>query len=736
MTNRLRAALGGTTAAVAGLAIAATAFVAPAAATVSTPNLIAPTPGATQINLLGFNDFHGRILTADKLAATIFTSQAAFGAANSIVLSNGDNVGASLFESSILNDQPALDQLNVMGVQSNTVGNHEFDKGAADAQGRIQSATNGADLAANVTAPDGSKPFGEFALFTVQGKTVAIIGAVTQETTALVSPDGVAGWTFGDPVAAVNDVAARLTDGNPANGEADILVASYHEGGPETSTSLADNLANSTFAHLANDTSAKVSAIFTAHTHQKYAYDAPVGATTRPIVQAGNYAEHLAQVVLTIDANGKVTAAESSIVPAMNPIPAALANDPRILQIQGIRDAAVAQSNVLGAEIVGKQSGDISRAKTGTGGEDRANASSLGDVVATSMLESITAAGRATPQIALMNPGGLRADLLNNDGVITYKEAATVLPFANNLSVATVTGAQLKQILEEQWQRAEKPNDPAPSRPYLQLGVSDGFTYTYDESRPMDDRITGMYLNGVAIDPAASYGVAAPTFLTAGGDNFRGFRQASKIADTGMIDLDAFVNWIKAETAADAAGVVPNQTRNGFQVAGFPTAAPIACGDSATFTVSRFDQGSLGAIVNTELVASASVISSTGEKSIIEVGRAAVTTPNTAELTITIPSDFATDTFDILIEAKSSGSYVILPLAVECAAVPTTTAPASAPAETTWSTITPPATPSAAEGGLASTGADSFALFGGIAAALTIIALGGVLLLRRRHGAE
>ena len=66
-----------------------------------------------------------------------------------------------------------------------------------------------------------------------------------------------------------------------------------------------------------------------------------------------------------------------------------------------------------------------------------------------------------------MNPGGVRADLLyGTDGTVTFAQAATVLPFGNNLKAADYTGAQFKQILEEQWQ------PEGVSRPFLALGLS------------------------------------------------------------------------------------------------------------------------------------------------------------------------------------------------------------------------------------------------------------------------
>ena len=89
-----------------------------------------------------------------------------------------------------------------------------------------------------------------------------------------------------------------------------------------------------------------------------------------------------------------------------------------------------------------------------------------------------------------MNPGGLRADMVGNTpagypATVTYKQAANVQPFANTLVNMDLTGAQIETVLEQQWQPA------GASRPFLRLGISEGFTYTYD---PAAHEVTGMWL--------------------------------------------------------------------------------------------------------------------------------------------------------------------------------------------------------------------------------------------------
>lgn len=721
----------------------ALALPAAASASVDTPELITPTAGTTQLNLIGFNDFHGRILDAERFAATVLQAQQGFGEDNSLVLSNGDAVSASVFESAIQKDAPTIDALNALGVDSFTVGNHEFDHGYDDAIGRIQNATNGPDLAANVTDSTGAHPFDEYAIFDVNGTTVAVIGAVTQETPALSSPDSVAGLTFGDPVEAVNRVAAQLTDGDASNGEADVLIASYHEGGPQSDVPLDENEKSAVFAHIVNDTDASVAAIYTAHTHQTYAYDAPIPGQsgTRPVVQAGSYAGYIGQVVLTLDADKKVTASSSSVVPtlAADAIPDDLKSDPRVQQVAQIVADAVAKSDVLGSEVVGTQTGDITRAKqyeegsitvdpaTGvTSGtvsvpDDRANASNLSDLVAQSMVEVINARGNAHADLALMNPGGVRADLINDDGKITYKEAATVVPFANDLNVVTVTTETLKATLEQQWQR--NVDGSIPSRPYLQLGLSNDFSYTYDSTRPEGDRITSMWLKGAALAPGQTWQVAMSSFLAAGGDNFRALLDNEGNQSVGIIDTDAFPAWFRMVSGDTGIAITPDNHRNGVELRGLVAGSQLVCEQPTEVTLSGFDLASLGYVQNSEVTA---MLMPKASDNVQIIGTATVdgAAPNTVTLSLDVPASWPVGETWVSFVFGPSETTVKVPVTVDCAVAPTPV---------------PTAVPSnpAPKPTLAATGSDgSQALTIGIIAVVVIVAGGAALIIARLRRAR
>ncbi len=259
----------------------------------------------TQVNLVGINDFHGRIdANTVRFAGTVEQVRAQYGERNSLFISNGDNIGASVFASSYFGDKPTIDVLNALELKASAAGNHEFDKGANDLTDRVDGLADFPYLAANVFA-DGKPLLQEYAIFEVDGVRVGVIGAITESTPTLVTPSGIQGIEFREPVAEVNRVVAEIDD------QVDVIVAQYHEGsgaGQATTTLEQAVAAGGPFAKIVNETSPEVDAIFTGHTHQLYAWDAPIPGRegTRPIVQTGNYGENVGQIVLDVDAQGDV----------------------------------------------------------------------------------------------------------------------------------------------------------------------------------------------------------------------------------------------------------------------------------------------------------------------------------------------------------------------------------------------------------------------------------------------
>ena len=637
----------------------------------------------TTLNLLAFNDFHGRIATAspDTVAffGTIEAARQAAGEDKTLLISSGDNVGASLFPSAVQDDNPTIDLLNAMDLDSSTVGNHELDRGWDDLTGRLTERSDFPYLAANLyTAGTTTAALPEYALFEKDGVTVAVVGAVTDDLPSLVGTEVFKNVTVGDPVEAVNRVTDQLSDGNPANGEADVVVASYHEGASVSAPKTLDEaLDNKAFANIVNNTSPEVDAIFTAHTHQNYVYDAPIAGTdrTRPVIESGSYAALVGQVQLTVDTTepfrpgnnegkGKgatkyqdykgtvcsYTAANLPVKPTAD-VPALVAAYPRVAAVQGIVKDTLAQAAIIGSRVIATSTAPVTRGLNASGSLDnRAAESTMSDMVAQMFYDTLS---NGDPNfIGVQNPGGTRADL--PQGEISYATAAAVLPFANTLMTTQITGAQVKTMLEQQWQT--NADGSTPSRAYLQLGLSSNVTYTYDESRPAGDRITSISVNGKPIDPAATYTVGSGNFLITGGDNFRVLAQGSNTRDTGASDLAAWVDWLTAKGT-----ISPDYARQAVSVS--PTPTTLAAGQATTFTVGApqgtaqtdtLDIRSTGAPANTQLVATLNGV---------QVGSAPVTNGQ-ASITVTVPAGTPSGSAVLVLTASPSGTTVSIPVTI------------------------------------------------------------------------
>ncbi|MFD3443321.1 ExeM/NucH family extracellular endonuclease [Microbacteriaceae bacterium 4G12] len=623
------------------------------------------------VNLLNINDFHGRIdQNTVNFAATVESLRQAGGEDETLFLSAGDNIGASLFASASQQDEPTIDVLNALELRTSAVGNHEFDQGFADLTGRVADSADWNYLGANVYEKGTQTPaLQEYELFEVDGLTVAVIGAVTQETPTLVSPAGIADLDFGDPVEAVNRVAAELTE----SGTADVIIAEYHEGaavGITGGSSLEEQLtdADSAFTSIVTETSAEVDAIFTGHTHQQYAWDAPVPGEpgqTRPILQTGSYGEFIGQIVLSFDTGsddiGAYAQANVPRIPAPADAAAAeqqraafLAAFPRVAEVSTIVEAALAEAEVIGSQPVGEITVDITRAYSAPGQENRGAESTLGNLVADSLVASLSDPNLGGAEIGVVNPGGLRADLgfapsgEEGPGVVTFAEANAVLPFVNNLWTTTLTGAQFKTVLEQQWQRDAAGN--VPSRPFLALGLSDNVEYTWDDTRPEGDRITGIWVDGQPIDPARGYRIGSFNFLLQGGDNFREFANGTDTRDSGLVDRDAWISYITANSPLS-----PSFDRRGVRVTDVPTGT-LAAGASGTVSVSNLDLTSLGSPVNTEI--SAAFEGSAAAPVVSPV------TAGAATAAFTVPSDVSGNAV-LVLTARESGTEVRIALTVE-----------------------------------------------------------------------
>ncbi|MCM3504159.1 bifunctional metallophosphatase/5'-nucleotidase [Curtobacterium sp. ODYSSEY 48 V2] len=631
------------------------------------PSAALAAEGDTTIDLYNVNDFHGRIaqsISKDSAGAPAPRDGDAAGAATlagaleqlrgadpstSAFVSSGDNIGGSTFESFIQDDQPTIDVLNQMDLSVSAIGNHELDKGQDDLRDRVIGgqgegvrAAQWDYVSANILdSATGEPAFQPYSIQEISGKRVGFIGATVDLVgQGLVAPDGIAGLEMGDITTEVNKVAAQLTDGDTANDEADVLVLLVHDGA-ESPAEVAPG-DDSDFARAVHGVTPKVSAILSAHTHQTYAYSVvPTGGTVaRPVIQTGSYGFNLGHVELTVAADGTVTAATPE---NLRLVDGTYTPDPAV---QTTVDAAVQEADRLGAVELGTVDRDLQRAVQSNGSENRGGESTLGNFVAEVQRDQTQRQGS---QIAFMNPGGLRADIAS--GAVTYKEAAVVQPFANTLVVLDLTGDQIRRALEQQWQPSTA------SRPFLKLGVSEGFSYTYDPLATAGERITGMTLDGDPIASDRTYKVTVNSFLATGGDNFAAFKDAAAKQDSGTVDLEAQVQYFRAHPTV---AVQEDQRAVGVRVSEAP-AGGFGPGDdvridlsSLTFSNAADQGGTVSVSAGGQELASAEV-DTTVVDTTDEQGR--------ATLAFTVPGTPAADT--------------------EPTAVPTAAARAAAPTATT-----------------------------------------------------
>ena len=170
---------------------------------------------------------------------------------------------------------------------------------------------------------------------------------------------------------------------------------------------------------------------------------------------------------------------------------------------------------------------------------NEAGESALGDIVADAQLAATSTEANGGAVAAFTNPGGLRADIAaKDDGAVTYGDLFASQPFRNQLVTLSLSGNQIKTMLEQQWLD--------PKRPRI-LQVSKGFSYAWDDSRPFGERVAAasMSLNGERVDPAKTYRVTVNNYLSEGGDGFTALKEGTA-QQVGIYDADALYAYFQA----------------------------------------------------------------------------------------------------------------------------------------------------------------------------------------------
>lgn len=516
----------------------------------------APVPAAVDIQLVALNDFHGNLEASkynDKPAGAtsqpvqaggIDTIAAALQAwrkedSELLLVGAGDLVGASPAMSSMWADEPSIEAMNLLGLRASSVGNHEFDQGRQELlrqqRGgcvsprpekacKFTPAFGGAKfpyLAANVLDSATGKAFlPAYRIEQVKGVKLGLVGAVLKDTASMVLASGIAGLRFVDEAEAINKAIPEMR----AQG-ATVFVVLIHEGGhagepfdqPDCST------LKGPIVDIVKRLDPAIRLVITGHTHTGFLCK----VDGRVVTQAEMGGHLLSRIHLKVDpASGAVQdIAVRNVVMRPGEYPA----EPHMAAyLQTIRD----RSGAALARPVARVAVPSVTREHGEAGE-----SPLGDLVADSVLEATRALGA---QIGFMNTGGMRRDLDVADRLTaTYGEAQAVLPFGNTLVLMDLSGAQLRALLEQQWLRPGGAPDSI-------LQVSKGFSYRWNGELPRGQRVVrgSVKLDGVPLDDAKTYRVAANNFLAEGGDNFPAFARAANKADTNIRDVDAFIAYL------------------------------------------------------------------------------------------------------------------------------------------------------------------------------------------------
>jgi 5'-nucleotidase len=577
-------------------------------------------PRTLTVKIIGLNDFHGNLQSPGTFGENLGIPAAqrpAVGGAeylgayvarlkaqnkHNVVVGAGDFIGASPLISALFFDEPTVEVMNRIGLDFNSVGNHEFDKGSAELQ-RLQHGgckiTNGAQdpgtcqgamvgtptpfegaqfkwLSANVVSTATGKPLlPAVGIKQFRGVRVAFIGMTLKATPTIVTPAGVAGLEFRDEADTVNALVPHLRRRG-----VEAIVVLVHQGGFQSS-GLADingcdgNLAGSDLAKITARFDNAVDLVISGHTHAAYNCSASTvdvtsanGVVTRtprptglpnakgrliPVTSASAFGRVLTDIDVTIDRRSRditAVAATNRLVDRTDAaINTAIDADPALRNLVAAYNGLVSP---IANAVIGSTTATLAR------GADAAGNAPAGELIADSQLAATAPATFGAATIAFMNPGGVRADFTfagsaagEGDGNITYGEAFTVQPFGNSLVTLTLSAQELKNLLEQQFVGCRGQVTQRLLIPAV------GLKYQWDAAKACDARISDLRIvnaNGAVIDqivdatgavltPAKTYRVTVNSFLATGGDGFTTLANGSDRVG-GAQDIDALTAYL------------------------------------------------------------------------------------------------------------------------------------------------------------------------------------------------
>ncbi|MEV0597038.1 bifunctional metallophosphatase/5'-nucleotidase [Nonomuraea cavernae] len=540
-------------------------------------------PKTVPVRLLALNDFHGNLeppggssgRMVDESGATVDAGGAAFVAThmkahadkNTIAVAQGDLIGATPLVSAAYHDEPSVEFMGKIGLKVAAVGNHEFDEGYTELRRIMKGGCHPVDgcspagkwkgaafdyVGANVLFKNPNEKTDALAALGTSGQVkklladwgvpalppvsvkwmngvpIGFIGLVTRTTPNIVTAEGIKNLKFADEVKAAN-VASKLL--KLLGVKAQVVLV--HEGDQVTAGQSPDACSAVPGAgnRIATQVDSEIDVVLSGHSHQAYLCTVkdPAGQN-RLYSQGGSFGRVITQVDLQVNVKTR-DVDRSSVVADNHVVTRTVTPDPEISAfVQTWKDRVAPVAN----KPVGTISADLTNTATPSG------ESPLGNLIADGQLAATTTGGNA--QIALMNPGGIRNSLNyagspagEGDGVVTYGEAFAVQPFNNLMQVVTLTGAQLKTVLEQQFTGG--PNNQAFTKI---LQPSANLTYTYSRSAAWGAKVSDIRIDGTPVTDTQSIRVAANNFLVGGGDAFLAFTEGTDVW-SGPLDIDAFV---------------------------------------------------------------------------------------------------------------------------------------------------------------------------------------------------
>ncbi len=437
---------------------------------------------------------------------------------NVILLNAGDTFQGT-FYFNVYEGLADLAILNALGYDAGTFGNHEFDHGPKTLAAYVKLATFPI-VSANIDAsgdPDLGPLVKPYTILTVGGERVGIVGATTPDASNISMPGPTI--KFSEPFAPVQ----RAVDDLTKQGVNKIVLVTHI--GYEEDQKLVARLHN-------------VDLVVGGHSHSPLGTptidgwrnsEGPYPTLTKdadgvivPIVQCYEWGKVFGEIKLSFDGNGhllKVIEAKPIVVDKTIP------EDPAIVSmIAAYMKPIAAQANAQ----VGSTVNAIPK-------EANAQGESL---MANLIADSLLSAGQKGGAVAaFVNEGGVRASL--EAGKITYGNAISVQPFGNTVVLLEVTGTELKAALEHGTETG-------------MLLPSHGTSYKITGSQPLGSRVSDVIIAGQPLDLSKTYRLAFHNFVSNGGDGHAVLKAAKGYRlDTGTLDIDALVDYLKAHSPLD-----------------------------------------------------------------------------------------------------------------------------------------------------------------------------------------